>query len=61
VKVVITVAVTDDDGTTHAVTCEEHSWQLGDRDDVPPVRVASKAMARARKALARLVAPTAGH
>jgi hypothetical protein len=55
------VAVTDDDGTTHAVTCEEHSWQLGDRDDLPPVRVASKAMARARKALARLVAPTASH
>jgi hypothetical protein len=54
-KVVITVALTDDDGITHSAEIAEHSWMPGDRDDRPPARVAERAIQRARKALAKLV------
>lgn len=56
-KVSITVAVTDDDGTTHTIEIDEHSYRFGDHDDYPATVVATRAMRRARQALAKLVPP----
>jgi hypothetical protein len=57
-QVTITVAVRDDDGTTHSVEVVERSERFGDHDDHPARLVASRAMSRARKALDRLVPPS---